>query len=267
MATYKLHDANSQNEVSKNSYYYNLIQYDHNEDYLATVRLESYYAAVVLLDSKPTDSEPYVVEDLQTLPETYNVDLTIPILNDGFTYSYGVCLFNKYCGFNTVRIKKPISADKISDVLYKTHRTKQKYHDHLALLNKELYWFITTHSEEALTLSLNEIATLNLQKYKAFYKKLPENPHIGQHIYEAVTERLYNAIPHHYKTYKLTKVKFNKTQLARMMGAIGYISDDKNIIDSKPLSVSVINGVDEESFFRTSYGTRKGINDKLFCRF
>jgi len=81
-------------------------------------------------------------------------------------------------------------------------------------------------------------------------------------MYEGLTSRAYDMIPDDYKIKKLTKIKIRKAQLARLIATIGYIADDKNIIDSKPISESILSGLDQDTFFRTAYGTRKGIVDK-----
>lgn len=186
----------------------------------------------------------------------------MPISNNNIVYSYGLCLFNKWCGFNTVQISSLINTGEISKVLFKNSRSKTEFHKKITDLNKKLYWFATTHPKEALSLSLDEIANLKIDKHRTLLKKLPTNPYIGQHIYEALVNRIYDALPRDSKLYKMTKVKFNKTQLARMIAAIGFISDDKNVIYSNPLTNSVFNGLDEDTFFLTALGTRKGVVDK-----
>ena len=53
-------------------------------------------------------------------------------------------------------------------------------------------------------------------------------------------------------------MKFNKKQFARSIVGIGYISDDNNIIQDKPITGTLLGGLTEDQFFETSFGTRKG---------
>jgi len=178
------------------------------------------------------------------------------------TVSYGICLFNKWAGFRKVVVKSYISPDSISRAIYEDSVDNDEYHTRLYNLSKRLMWYVSIHSKDVLSLSLKQINELNMGEHKKLLHKLPNNPYIGQHVYTAVTKRIYDEIPDHHHLKKLTKIKVSKTQLSRLIGAIGYVADDQNMVAPEPIRESVFNGLSPDLFFQTAQGTRKGIVDK-----
>lgn len=264
VAIYRIHDQKALKELEKNAFMMNNISYDHNGDFIQRIRLENLYPAYLLLNSTPNTEMSITCPSLEKLPTSFETTLNFnrPVLINGRSFAYGLCLFNKWCGFKTVKITGFMKADQISKEIYKDSNSNSEYHDRLNDLNKKLLWYVSTHPTESITLSLDEIAELNMGVHKNLMSKLPYNPYIGQHIYEAITHRIYDDIPEKHQLKKLTKIKIQRTQLSRMIGAIGYIADDQNIVNSQPLTESIFGGLDKDMFFLTAMGTRKGIVDK-----
>lgn len=267
MAIYRIHDIDAQTELEEKAYIMNNPVYDHNPSYVQQIRIEPVYAAYSMLSAKvDSNTEPFEIEKLAHLPEVFeylfNVELPIKIGND--IYSYGVCLFNKWAGFKTVKMASFSGSNDISDAIYKDSKNNREYQNRLSILARKLFWYASVNFQSPLTLSIEEITSLNFNEQKALLSKLPRNPHIGQHIYKGLIGRIYNDIPDSHFFSKLINAKLGKvgTQLARMIGAIGYIANDANIIDSNPLVDSVLNGLAPDPFFRTATGARKGLVDK-----
>lgn len=270
-AIYRIHDVEAQEELEKKAYVMNNTVYDHNPKYIQGIRIEAVFAAYLLLSSIPDNNKTLIsINKLQELPTNRSDDFqkmfenNIPINIKGKIYSYGICLFNKFCGFNDVIIDRFVSPNEISKEIDKASKNNREYHSRLSYLTKHLHWYATLNYNSPLTLSLEEIVSLDVNKHKPLLEKLPKNPYIGQHIYKGIISRIYNDIPKEHFFSKLINAKLGKvsTQLARMIGAIGYIADDKNIVSSYALSQSVLNGLPPDPFFRTAKGARKGLVDK-----
>ena len=265
-ATYRVHDINAQHELEERAFILNNIHYDQNGDYVQTIRIEAVYAAYTLLNSKPETEIKYKINKLTDLKEDFNdlfnVDDTIEFNNK--IYSYGVCLFNKWCGYNNIIVPKFTSNNNISKFIFQNSKSNIEYHDRLSILCRKLFWYSSLNFKNPLTFSLHEIATLKSNQHKPLLSKLPRNPYIGYHIYKGLIQQVYGDIPDNHFFKKLIGAKLGKvgTQLARMIGAIGYIANAQNIIDSNPLVDNVLNGLDEDAFFRTATGARKGLVDK-----
>jgi len=262
-AIFRIHDDAAQLELQENAFFLNNIHYDHNESYIQNIRLEVVYAQFIILSTPKNISKPIKIGSLHDLEESYELGLQFSrsvILNDEHI-TVGICLFNKWCGFKDIKIKKYCSPEIVTSEIYGDSLSNEEFHTRLSTLNLKLVWFISTHPDDILTIKLSEL-TIDISNIKNLLIKLPKNPYIGQHLYEGLTARAYDRIPDDYKIKKLTKIKIRKAQLARLIATIGYIADDKNIIDSTPISESILSGLDQDTFFRTAYGTRKGIVDK-----
>ncbi len=266
-AIYRIHDTQSQEELEEKAFYMNLIKYDHNPGFIQTIRLEAVFASYTLLSSQiDMNLQQINIQQIEDLPEIFEslFEVNVPVLFEDKLYSYGVVLFNKWCNFKTILIDKFTNANNISEKLYNNSINNRDYHQALSILSKKLFWYSSVNYNSPLTLSLDEIASLNVSEHKYLLSQLPKSPYIGQHLYKGLIKRLYNDIPDGHFFSKLIKSKVGKvnTQLARMIGAIGYISNDMNIIDSEPLVDSVLNGLSPDPFFRTAIGSRKGLVDK-----
>ena len=267
MAVYRIHDSGAQKELEEKAYILNNPIYDHNPGYIQQIRIEPVYAAYTLLSAKVDSSEnPIKISKISELPEVFeelfNTDIAVQLKDE--IYPYGICLFNKWAGFKSIKVNKFIGSNDISDTIYKDCKNNTEYQSRLSLLARKLFWYASINIKSPLTLSIDEITSLNVNSHKMLLAKLPKNPYMGQHIYKGLINRIYNDIPDSHFFSKLINAKLGKvgTQLARMIGAIGYIANDANIIDSNPLVDSVLNGLAPDPFFRTATGARKGLVDK-----
>lgn len=268
-AVIRIHDNEAQREIEQLAFNLNCIKYDHTPTFLHKCKGESMYATYTLLESKIDNSiNPIHIDKLADLPvdnfdEIFNI--TTPVIIDNtYTYSYGVCLFNNWCSFNEVKLTKFTQPNEISKAIYEDSADNLDYHTRLHEIMVKLFWFSSLNYKSPLTFSFTEIANLDFQAEKDVLKYLPNNPHIGQHLYKSIIERIYDKIPETHFFGKLIRSKLGKvaTQLARISGAIGYIADDNNIILDKPLTVNLIDGLDPDTFFNSAIGARKGLVDK-----
>jgi hypothetical protein len=205
------------------------------------------------------------------LPENlnlYNNDLNNPVMIGDNTYTYGVCLLNKKCGFENVLINKQITkkqSDEISKLIYEsTNYETKRYYNQLKLLDNFLFYFITV-TKHCPSINVSEMADLVNPQIKGLFKKLPRNHvQLGYHINEALVDRCINDFNKNYQLYKLFKSgsRFSKTQLARSCINIGYTADAQNIIAPNPITGNLLTGISEEEFFSGAPGTRKSIRDK-----
>jgi hypothetical protein len=54
----------------------------------------------------------------------------------------------------------------------------------------------------------------------------------------------------------------SKQQLARTCINVGYVADAKNVIIPDPICTNLMIGLDEDDYFKSSPGARKGLIDK-----
>ena len=264
MAIYKLHDDNALEDLETFSYNKNIIKYEHNDEMLHRVRLEAVFAFNIIFNKSYPLKEnciPIEVDNVSELDDNFAV-INHPIKIGNKTYSYGLGLINKWCNFSSIVITDKISTENLSRILYKFSKSKDEYHNRLHNLNIHLYWFVALHPEHKLTFPLDPIM-YNNTPIKQLLHKLPNNPIIGHAIYKGLIDRLYNEAKElDAGVSSLLGTKLNKTQLARSIASIGYIADDKNIVQHHPVISNILAGVDENDFFESSIGTRKGILDK-----
>lgn len=260
-----MHDVQAKLKLQESAYVKNCIMYDHNKNHLQTIRLESLYAAYILLSSEINiNNKKIQIKNINDLPLDFEniINLTQQVILNNKMYSYGVCLFNNWCGFKTIKIEKFTNTNTISKEIFEDSETNGEFQIKISKLSKRLFWFISTHPDETLTISPKELVVCSHLTDQNILTKLPKNPYIGQHIYKASVNNLYKKIPNDFQIKKLTYVKLNKTQVARMISNIGYIADAYNVISSDSIPTSIVNGLDVDMFFKTSYGSRKGIYDK-----
>lgn len=263
LACYRIHSQKAQKELLKSAYIKNTIVYDHNQNFLQTIRLEAAYATYVLLTAQPETKNVITITYLKDLPNFYEMALNQSVNFNNVIYSYGMCLFNKYSGFANIIIDKFNNSNDISKQIFSDSKTNDEYQNRMKNLSKRLFWFISTHPTETLTISPKELTHLNInEKIEDILDNLPKNQYIGQHVYTALTNSLYDSIPESYQLKKLTHIKLNKTQVARIISSIGYIADANNLVSPEAINTSLINGLDSKNFFRTAYGTRKALVDK-----
>lgn len=264
----RIHDRKAQIEIEKLAFNKNTIKYDHAPVYVHKCKGEAMYAAYTLLAAKIDRSlDPIIINDLTELPSNDFTDIfeiNRPVIMSDKTYSYGVCLFNRWCKFRYNKLTKFERPNEISNQIYLDSSNNTEYHSRLHEIMVKLFWFSSVNYKSPLTFSFSEIANLNFQDEKDLLKYLPDNPYIGQHLYKAIISRIHDKIPETHFFGKLIRAKLGKvaTQLARISGAIGYIADDNNIILNHPLTVNLIDGLDPDTFFNSAIGARKGLVDK-----
>lgn len=267
MAIYRIHDTTAQKELKNNAYFLNCIKHDHNDTYIQGIRIEAIYAAYHLLNAKiNNDKNVIYINSLNELPMEFSdiLNVDVPVNFKGKLYSYGICLFNKWCGFADIIVEKFVKSDQLSRIIHTHSKSNDAYQKTIGTIMRKLFWYSTINPHNVLSLNIQEISSLELSDQRKLLAKLPQNPYIGQHAYQAIVNRIYDQIPNSHIFKKLIGANLGKvkTQLSRMIGAIGYIADNNNIVSSYPLTNTVFNGLDPDTFFQTAFGTRKGIVDK-----
>jgi hypothetical protein len=273
-ALYIIHDKEALLECEDKAFLQNSIYYDQNNSFLATIRHEALYAAFVLTKEKFDDNNIIVknLTSLKNLPESvklWNDHLYDAVqMRSGKLYSYGVCLFNKFCGFDHIIISKSLSkksTDIISEEIYKYYQNdNKKYYDSLTALEKRLFFFISSTSH-APSLDVEDMVNLKNDQTNKMFKNLPnDNIKLGYYIVEALTNRALDNMDENSSLYKLYKSgsRFSKAQLARSAIVIGYSADADNNVISRPIKSSLLEGLSEEQYFMVAPATRKSIKDK-----
>jgi hypothetical protein len=270
VALYIAHDKDSLLEMEKNAHIKNVTDFDNNNNKLSKLRHELIFAAYILTenyDRKYKEIKFKNFNDLDDLPENYeylnNLDFGVSIKDK--IYNYGVALFNKWAGFNDILINELITNKEnnyISEVLFNYYKDSVLYYDKLTELNKKLFYFISSTNYTP-SLDLDDMINLLDENTEILFKMLPDNNiPVGYLINEALLDRCLNKNfdknSNFYKLYK-SGSRFSKAQLSRIAINIGYVSDEKNIILTKPIKSNLLKGLTEDEFFRSSYGTRKGL--------
>lgn len=271
VALYIVHDIDALKEVEQKAYWMNTINYDQNSNFLSTVRYEALYSAFVMTKTE-FNKENIIAEidDLKDLPESidlWNNQLYEAIKFKNNLYSYGICLFNKWCGFDRIIINKSMKkehSNEISRLIYENEKDNKKYYDTLTELEKKLFYFIsvTKHSP---SLDVLEMVELKDDETSRMLKQLPNNNiMLGYYLNEALVERCLENFDKESNLYKLYKSgsRFSKLQLARSCISIGFSADTNNNITPIPIKTSLLEGLTEEEFFIVAPGTRKSIRDK-----
>lgn len=274
VALYAIHDTKALEECEEKAFLQNVIQYDQNSNFLATVRHEALYAAFVLTKEK-FNRENIIFENissLQLLPESidlWNNHLSSAVkMKNGEIYSYGICLFNKFCGFDRVIITKSISkkqTDFVSEEMYKYfNKDNKKYYDTLSSLEKNLMFFISSTFSTP-SIDIEDMVNLKTDQIDKMFKNLPKhNIMLGYYIVEALTNKVLDSMDENSPLYKLYKSgsRFSKAQLARSAVLIGYSANADNKVIAQPIKSSLLEGLSEEQYFKVAPATRKSIKDK-----
>ncbi len=273
-AIYVLHDTKALREAEEKAFLMNSIRYDQNDNFLATIRYEALYSAFILTKQKFDETKVICdnLESLDKLPESFtlwNDHLYHAVkMKTGELYSYGMCLFNKFCGFNKVIINKSIGkkiTNEINESIYNyNNKDNKKYYSALTNLEKLLFFFISSTSHTP-SLDIDEMADLKSDLADKIFKQLPnKNVKLGYHIVEALTDKCIESMDEDSGLYKLFKSgsRFSRAQLARSAISIGYSADASNIVIPRPIKSSLLEGLTEEQYFMVAPATRKSIKDK-----
>lgn len=269
-ALYVLHDNTTLQEIYDKAFLQNYVLYDSSNKMLSTIRHEALYAAHLLSTSLiDYNLKTITVDNLNELEETielYN-SINTPIDFNNNTYSYGVCLFNKWCGFKHIIINSKITkkdSSKISKIIHKYfNKDNKKYYDQLQQLNNKLLFYISCINETP-TINMDQLLSLLSPNEEQLFKKLPNNqPYIGYYIHKSLVQRCLDKLDKQSQLYKLHESgsRFSSTQLERSVINIGYCANAKNQIVPTPITTNLISGLSELDFFMGAEGTRKGIAD------
>lgn len=267
-AIYLNHSEDSLKEMHEKAYLENVVFYDSKDNFLSTIRHEALYSAYILTRITQPEKSKFSIKYLFELPEQiemFNDDLSNGVAINGKEYTYGVCLFNKWCGFDTPILNEPITKKQIQEVsrqIYLNCKENSKdFYDCLYELEKKLMFFISI-TNHIPTLSLIEMVSLVDDENHELIRKLPNgNAYVSYHIHNALIDRCIESSPKDMNLYKLYKSgsRFSKTQLARSCISIGLLADENNIVHQDPITSSLIEGLTEDDFFRSAPGTRKGL--------
>lgn len=276
VALYILHDTNALREAEEKAFLMNTITYDQNDNFLATIRHEALYAAFILTKQKFNEENIIYsdLEDLQDLPDSYdlwNNNLHHAVkMKSGKIYSYGVCLFNKFCGFNRIIITKSLSKKLINEIskeIYNYYdKDNKKYYQAITKLEKQLFFFISTTFHTP-SIDIEEMVDIKDDLTNKIFKQLPNNNiKLGHHIIEALTNKCIDNMDENSTIYKLFKSgsRFSRAQLSRSAITIGYSADADNVVIPRPVKSSLLEGLSEEQYFRVAPATRKSIKDRNF---
>ncbi|MDX1700155.1 MAG: hypothetical protein R3250_06020, partial [Melioribacteraceae bacterium] len=239
----------------------------------AVLRHEALYAAFILTEIiEPENKKDAIkINSLEELPESfdwYDNHLTHPVEISEKFYTYGVCLFNKWCGFSQIQVDKPVAkreSNTVSRAIFRyCNKDSGKFYSQLKILCNKLFFFITTTSH-CPSINVNEMADLVDEPTRDLFKKLPkDNVELGYHINQGLIKRCVGKFNKNHQLYKLFKSgsRFSETQLARSCINIGYSADAQNVVIPQPIRGNLLTGLSQEDFFLGSPGTRKSIRDK-----
>lgn len=208
-AVYRIHSQKAINEIYDNAFLLNTIKYDHNNNFLHKLMNEAKYCYKILIESNysnPFDNTK--IDSLTDLKVDYDKSLTDSfVINESHITSYGVCLVNKFAGFNSIVIDSSDSPEMVSQKIFMDSNSNQEYYKRLNILNNKLNWFLTVYAKEALTLPFmeasKEIKNIDIN----LIQNLPDNPYIGNTIFNAIIDKSYSNLPKDYKLWKLQKGK------------------------------------------------------------
>ncbi len=274
-ALYIIHDRDALQEMYEKAFVKNVIFCDSNTDILSVIRHEALYAAYVITENiidKNDLNYDMEIDSLKDLPETlelYEKCLNLKVKLNNNTYSYGICLFNKWMYSDRIIINKTIAnkqAQEISKLIYFNicKKDSNMFHNIISEIERKLFFFlnITNHCP---SLNVEEMASLVDIPTDKLFKKLPDNNvYLGYYINEALVERCLYNFDTNAEIYKLFKSgsRFSKTQLARSCINVGYSADGENIVNPNPVTSNLLQGLTEIQFFAGADGTKKGIFDK-----
>jgi hypothetical protein len=261
----RIHSKEGQQEALDIAFQRDSITYDHNKQYLATIKNEAVYAFNLLALTEPKTEPLLSIDHLSDLPFDYDLilDLNSTVLLRDQKYSYGLCLLNKWLYLDDILITSKNDDQDISHIIFINSKSNEEYHTKLIDFNKKLNWLIATHRTQTLSFELDESCeVLDKCSKNDLLKNLPRNPYIGYYIHNALIDNVINELPNEYNLTKLLKAKFKKKQFSRSVIGIGYVADDKNFVYQEPINATLLGGLNEEDFFKCSIGTRKGITDK-----
>lgn len=274
LALYVLHDNKALKQADEFAFLQNDVYYDHSDVFLSIVRHEALYSAYLLTkDYNNIDTTEIIkIDRLSELIENiefYN-KINTCIEFDNNYYSYGICLFNKWCGFDKIIINTVVNKKNnnyVSDCVYQFHnKDGKKFYDNLNNLEKNLFFYISINDIHPPTIDIEEMSSIVDSKTQELINKIPNNINVGYLINDALVERSLNDFSkkENNTLYNLFKSgsRFSEKQLSRSCINIGFCADSNNMIMPKSINTNLLRGLTEDEFFAGASGTRKGISDK-----
>lgn len=270
IALYTLHDQKALEQADKFAYLQNDVYYDHSDTFLSIIRHEALYGAYILTKdyNKINTSEIIKVDLLQDLAENnelYNkVDLCVEFDNN--YYSYGICLFNKWCGFDRIIINQMINKktnNHVSDCIYQySNKNSKDFYNNLNHLEKSLFFYISINNVHPPTIDINEMCDVVDAKSQELINKIPNNIQIGYIVNDALVDRCLDDFSkkENNTLYNLfaSGSRFSSKQLSRSCINIGFVANAKNNVEAKSINTNLLLGLTAEEFFTGSSGSRKG---------
>jgi len=265
MALYRVHDHGAVIEMEQNAFILNTIKYDHNDEYLHTIKDETFFYLKIFTDTVNQDSTiegEFTLDNISV--DENNIKLFDHMANiDGESISVGLALINTVAKFNKIVIKPGISRQSLSKLIYRDSSTNEEYFERLNSISNFLNCAGLILGNHTITLPVIECNNIvNMSRESDLLNNLPNHPVIGFMVYRSVVANIMTRLPVDSQMHKFRKTKFGETQFSRSLVAIGYVSDHNNITSGAHIRNSTFGGLTEDEFFRTSYGARKGITDK-----
>ena len=264
---YKLHSEQALDEILENLFIGNEVFLDHNDDFLHILSKETSYVFNILIEKFSNELyKEITIKNISDLQFDYDLinnpfDTLVTIESLNITETYGVVLLNKLCGFNDIKLNSDSKIMDLNKEIYNNSKNSVEYHDILSEVNKNLHWICMCQNTVPFSLPFYDV--LNIERDNdSLLNKLPRNPIVGYYIYQSEIDKVYSKLPKKTKLYNLQKAKFSKTQFARTLLSIGYIADNNNLVFPEPVLEPLLSGLSKETYFKTSYGTRKGLIDK-----
>jgi len=263
-ALYRCHDYKARVEMHENAYIMNTVRFDHNTDFLHTLKDESYYMYNLYHSAEHTDDiSTTKLSDIKLdYPNVCAMADTVQLIDcDNQITTIGECLVNISAGFKSIKLLKGMSRQLVSKTIFDHSLSNQEYFDRLHNLSLFLNFYSVPNN--AATVPFQECIDVTLMSDQSkLLKKLPIHPTIGYAIHQSESNKIIKRITPDMALYKYRQTKFGKTQFIRSFIRIGYIADQNNISQGDAIDAAAFGGLTTEQFFRTSYGTRKGITDK-----
>jgi len=274
IALYALHSKKALNEMAEKAFFQNRIYYERENKFLLEIRHEALFSLYLLTENcnqQFHDQQKIEIPTLQDLEEDIenynNLNKQVFIKDINLSVTYGVALLNKWCKFNEIKINIPIqkkNSEIVVKTIYENSVDNKDFHKTVSKLERLLLIFSSV-SKFVPTINISRMETLRTQELDKLFNNLPSNNiELGFLLNSSLVNRSINNLDNNSILYKLYKSgsRFSKTQLARSCINIGYVSDDHNKIYLKPIKNNLLNGLNENDFFISSPGTRKGIADK-----
>ena len=271
LAIYTIHSKAALKQAESFAHIKNTIQYDSDEtSYLSLIRHEALYAAFILSkDFNHIDTTKIIkldkLQDLQENIELYNTPNACVEVDNNY-YTVGICLFNKWCGFNTIVINCLINKKNnnfVSDQIYKYFNSDSElYYKNLNNLEKNLFFYISVTNVHPPTINIGQMSSVVDAGTQLLFDKIPKNVDLGYLVNQALIDRCLIKLDETNNTLNSlyrSGSRFSDKQLSRSCINIGFCADAKNLVAADPINTNLLRGLSEKEFFSSSSGTRKGI--------